>query len=97
MEQILVAVERASLVRISCRAKSLRLLRESIEAAEQLARVGMRDVKPLVSLTREHPWNRGSAFTRSRDASEPQEKACVLANASRLLEDYYVTPPPKSS
>ena len=95
MERMMLMVERASLARFSSRDKSIRLLRDSIESADAIA--ALRDelhaagVKPLVSLCQQHPWNQSRILLR-QDISQVPDKAAILMNSKRLVEQYFVSP-----
>ena len=88
-------VERASLARFTCREKSVRLLQDSIHSAETVSQMrdelAAADVKPLISLCHEWPWNQSPIHLR-QDKCQPQDKAAILMNAKQLVEQYFVTP-----
>lgn len=95
MERMLLMVERASLARFTCREKAMRLLQDSIHSANTVAGVSHElqasGVKPLISLCHEDPWQRNSMPLRE-DVSQPQDKAVILKNSKRLVEEYFTTP-----
>lgn len=99
MEKILAIVEKVSLVRLSNKETSLRLLDHSIEAARPLSSLKGSDVKPLISLCNEDPWRRKGSDRSKVDSLHLRpdrvihpNKQDILCNASLLIEGYFVTP-----
>lgn len=98
MDKLLNVVERVSLVKLSSREKSIRLLTDSIKSAEQLSVFRGSDIKPLITLCNEEPWrtkpasNQVHSLLLRKDEAIPLKKQDILSNASHLIEGYFVTP-----
>ena len=82
--KLIPLLEKLSLIRTD--EKMVRRLQEAINVADTLKEVDTSGVKPLITLREDNLWLR-------KDEVKPVPRDEILKNASKVVEDYFVSPP----